>query len=81
MNQPRSPKKTDRKMITRFTFGSVLGLSIAMVLWSFSIYFQAALSPVYSIVGVFLVAISFGAIASIISVDRLMDLLDHFPPL
>ena len=75
------PKKTTRQKITRFTFGSLFGLFISTVLWSFAVYFDAALSPAYSVVGVSLVAISFGAIATIIGIDQLMDSIDNLPPL
>lgn len=80
MNHPQLERKNQRKIV-RFTFGSIFGLFIATLFWSCSVYFHASLAPAYSIAAIFTIAISFGAIATITSIDKLMDLMDNFPPI
>ena len=81
MNQPLSDKKTSRRSIARFTSGTLFGLFISVIYWSYSAYFHTSPPLVYSITGGLFLAIFCGAIATLISFDKLMELMDNFPSL
>jgi hypothetical protein len=59
--------------IKRFIFGMISGLLLAAIAWSNSDYFNVAISMVQGIVGSIVLAITFGIIATIGSLDKLMD--------
>lgn len=71
--------KTPKSAIARFTFGSVFGLFMAVIFWSFSVYFHAEPAPAYTIAGILIISLSFGAMATFTSIDKLMDVMDNLP--
>ncbi len=59
--------------LKRFIFGIAMGLFLAMICWSYSVYFHVAISLVQGIIGSLFLAISCGIIATIGNLDKLMD--------
>ncbi|MEM7591309.1 MAG: hypothetical protein AAF383_07290 [Cyanobacteria bacterium P01_A01_bin.83] len=64
--------------IKRFFCGAAVGLFIATIFWSYSAFFYVATSVTQGIVGTILLALGCGTIATIGSIDKLMDNL-NFP--
>jgi hypothetical protein len=59
--------------IKRFILGMTIGLFLAAIAWSNSDYFNVAISMVQGIVGSIVLAITFGIISTIGSLDKLID--------
>ena len=59
--------------IKRFLSGVLLGLFIAVIVWSYSAYFHSSISFTQGIIGSLFLAISFGVVATISDIDKLMD--------
>ena len=64
--------------IKRFTIGLLIGLSIAAVSWLCSIYFHVSISLLQGIIGSSLLAISFGILATVSGIDKLLNNLPEF---
>ena len=63
--------------IKRFTFGAGMGIFIAMIVWSYSVYYHVSISLIQGLIGILFLAIPCGILASISDIDKLMD---SFPP-
>ncbi len=63
--------------LKRFIFGFAVGLFVAAIAWSYSVYFQISIALVQGIVGSLLLAISCGIVATIGNLDKLMDNIPH----
>jgi hypothetical protein len=59
--------------IKRFIFGMAIGLFLAAIAWSNCAYFHVVISVVQGIVGSVVLAITFGIIATVSSLDKFMD--------
>ena len=78
MNKPSSDKKSSRNLIKRFTLGALVGIFLALIYWSYSVYFHVSLSLDHGIIATLFLAIACGMIATFTSIDKLMD---NFPPI
>ena len=65
--------------IKSFSFGAMAGIFFSLIYWSYSVYFEASLPLSNSILGCLFFAISWGLIATTISVEGLMSFLEHLP--
>lgn len=64
--------------IKKFSIGLLIGLFIAAVSWLCSIYFHVSISLIQGIIGSSLLAISFGILATISGIDKLLNNLPEF---
>ena len=78
MNKSSSEQKSLSNLIKRFILGASVGIFIAAIYWSYSVYFHVSLDVAQGIMSSLFLAISCGVIAIITSLDKLMD---NFPPL
>ncbi|MGB3641970.1 MAG: hypothetical protein WBA39_30995 [Rivularia sp. (in: cyanobacteria)] len=62
--------------IKKFSIGLLIGLFIAGISWLCSIYFHVNIPLLQGIIGTFLLSISFGILATVTGIDKL---LDNFP--
>ena len=63
--------------IKRFTFGLAVGLFLVAIAWSYSAYFHVSISLVQGVIGSLFFAIFCGIIATVSSLDKLMDNLPN----
>jgi hypothetical protein len=61
------------QLIKRFIFGILTGFFVAAIYWSYSSYFHASFSLAYGMMSSLFVALSCGVIATLISLDKLID--------
>jgi hypothetical protein len=64
--------------IKRFVLGMAVGLFIAAIFWSYSAFYYVPISSIYGVVGTVLLAVCCGIIATVSSLDKLMDNI-NFP--
>ena len=64
--------------IKRFLGGMAVGLFLAATFWSYSALCHVAISLTQSIAGTVLLTVACGTIATISSIDKLMDNLKFF---
>lgn len=64
--------------IKHFILGVAIGLFVAIIAWSYSAYFNVSISIWQGIVSSLILAISFGILASIGDLNKLMDSLPFF---
>ncbi|MEM9506205.1 MAG: hypothetical protein AAGA16_00820 [Cyanobacteria bacterium P01_E01_bin.35] len=64
------------QLVKRFLFGMAVGLFIAIILWSYSMFFYVATSVTQGVIGSLLLAVCCGIIATFSSIDKLMDNLN-----
>ena len=76
MNKSSSDNKSSRNLIKRLIFGSLVGIFLALIYWSYSAYFHVPLSLTHGIISTLFLAIACGVIAAFTSIDKLMD---NFP--
>ena len=59
--------------IKRFIFGGIVGIFVAIIVWSYSAFFHVAIPLSQGIVGTFILTISCGMVAAIGNINKLMD--------
>ena len=64
--------------IKRFTIGLLIGLFIAGLSWLCSIYFHVNIPLLQGIIGSLLFSISFGILATVSGIDKLLNNLPEF---
>ena len=78
MNKLPSDEKSFPNLIKRFILGTLAGIFLALIYWSYSAYFHASLSLTHGVISTLFLATACGAIAVFTSLDKLMD---NFPPI
>ena len=78
MNKSPSDQKSLPNSIKKFSLGALVGIFIALIYWSYSVYFHASFSLSHGVISTLFLAIACGAIAAFTSLDKLMD---NFPPI
>ncbi len=63
--------------LKRFLFGLGVGIFLAAIAWSYSVYFDVSISLVRGIIGSLLLAFACGIVAIFSNLDKLMDNLPH----
>ncbi len=76
MNNSPSDRKSLANWIKKFSLGALVGIFLALIYWSYSVYFHASFSLTHGIVSTLFLAIACGVIAAFTSLD---DLMDNFP--
>ena len=64
--------------IKTFSIGLLIGLFIAAVSWLCSIYFHVSIPLIQGIIGSLLLSISFGILATVGGIDKLLNNLPEF---
>ncbi|MEM7762013.1 MAG: hypothetical protein AAF298_28440 [Cyanobacteria bacterium P01_A01_bin.40] len=64
------------QLVKRFLFGMAVGLFVAIILWSYSMFFYVAISITQGVIGSLLLVVCCGIIATFSSIDKLMDNLN-----
>ncbi len=62
--------------IKRFLVGIAVGLFSAVIFWSYSAFFNVTISLTQGIAGTILLALACGTIATVSSIDKLIDNLN-----
>ena len=78
MNKQSSNQQSVCSSIKRFICGAMVGIFLAVIYWSYSVYFHASFSLAHGILSSLILVIACGAIATFMSLDQLMD---NFPQL
>ncbi len=78
MNNSPSDEKSSRNLIKRFIFGSLAGIFLALIYWSYSVYFHASFSLTHGVISTLFLATACGVIAAFTSIEKLMD---NLPPI
>ncbi len=71
-------KMNFKSFAKRFLAGVAVGLFIAAIAWSYSVFFHANIAPQQGLVGLLVLLAACGAIATIADLETLMD---NLPPL
>ena len=64
------------KSIGRFVSGMAVGLFVAAIFWSYSASYYAPVSLIRGIVGSIVLSLGCGVVATVGSIDKLMDNLN-----
>ncbi|MEL4895495.1 hypothetical protein [Crocosphaera sp. Alani8] len=75
MSQQSSETSPSFKLVKRFFAGASVGIFLALLYWSYSIFAHSNPSIVQGIIGIAVSSITAGLIASFTSVEKLMDSL------
>ncbi|MDJ0617935.1 MAG: hypothetical protein QNJ63_14520 [Calothrix sp. MO_192.B10] len=59
--------------VKRFIFGIGIGIFIAMIAWSYSAYYHVSISLMQGILTTLFLGVTCGLVATIGSLDKLMD--------
>ncbi len=78
MNKQSCEQQSFSRLIKHFISGAIVGIFLALIYWSYSIYSHSTPSIAQGIMGSLILAIGCGAIATFISFEKLMD---NLPPL